>query len=217
MQFLLPKKLLILVLALWTVAAALPRAGWGVTASSSTSSTTLDEESSCSKQDEESSCSKQEKDPEAVLRRFIQQHKPDCRVNFKIQGWRWHTMSLIREASRFASALSWWSLVSPSSEKQQQHHKQTIVTKTTTIPTKEDFQAVADYVVQFNMRGLHRIQDDLFFPWVRKEIQTRCLEPAVAAAFSAVMTQLERQQLEMEQLGKQLVSGGGCARRCEPG
>eukprot|EP00977_Amphora_coffeiformis_P019920 scaffold7626_cov159-Amphora_coffeaeformis.AAC.4 len=188
MHYRLPKKLLILVLAWWTVAAALPRAQWGVAASSSSSS-------SSSSATSDGSCTDDEKDPENVLRQFIQQHKPDCRINFKIQGWRWHTMSLIREASRLASALSSWSSSSSSSSEQQ------------ATTAKVDFQTVADYVVQFNMRGLHRIQDDLFFPWVRQEIQTRCLDPAVAAAFSAVMTQLERQQTELERLGKQLVSG----------
>ena len=174
------KKLLVFVLVVWNAAATLPRSRWGVAASVfSTSSPSATSEESCSNEDSES-----------VLRHFVQQHKPDCQYNFKIQGWRWHTMSLLREASRLASALSLSSTI-----------------LTTTTDDDDDFQTVTDYIVNFNMRGLHRIQHDLFFPWVRKEIQTRCLEPTVKTAFSTIMTQLEKQQDQLERLGKQLVSG----------
>ena len=173
------KKILLILVALWTAAAALPRTRWGATAAT----TTADPSTTC-------------QDPETVLRQFIAKHKPNCRNNFKIQGWRWHTMSLIREASRLAAALG----VLPAAA------------------AKEEFHTVAAYVVQFNMRGLHRIQDDLFFPWVRAEIQTRSADPAVATAFQQVMTQLEGQQQEMQRLGQQLVSilvWGGVDHLCD--
>ncbi|KAL7576972.1 hypothetical protein ACA910_006727 [Epithemia clementina (nom. ined.)] len=71
--------------------------------------------------------------------------------DFYIQGWRWHTLSLIRESNRLAKAAT------------------TLQRRgTSAITTKDSFLKAADYVVNFNMRGLHRIEGELFLPWIVK-------------------------------------------------
>lgn len=119
--------------------------------------------------------------PHAVLESFLQQQQqqPDA-GRFKIQGWRWHTMSLIRESTRLAAALQ----------------------------TKRPLsllQTAVDHVVDFNLQGLDRIQTAVFFPWVRQQIAQRA-EPSVATAFQTVMDELEAQAATALVLGQKLVS-----------
>jgi len=60
--------------------------------------------------------------------------------DFHIQGWRWHTKSLARDAGRL--------------------HKLALKTD---IETAKTLKEASDYVVGFNMVGLHRIEGNLFF------------------------------------------------------
>ena len=101
---------------------------------------------------------------------------------FHVQGWRWHTMSLAREVSRLQNLAL--RLQSKESDDQQ------------------DLSALkdaAEYVIGFNMKGLHSIEKDLFFPWVRKKVKS---EKEVNKA----LDQLENDRLRIEKLGAALVS-----------
>jgi len=57
-------------------------------------------------------------------------------------------------------------------------------------------QAV-DYVVGFNMKGLHKIERELFFPWARRQVK----DPTVAKAFGALMDRLEDERQTIHELG----------------
>ena len=173
---------------------AWPRALWGAAAQPQPydSSTT---KTSASHKDESDTLSsflcEEEEDPRTVLQQFFQaqqqeqqgtasdkqKHRP-----FKIQGWRWHTMSLIREAGRVATALQ-----------QQPHHPDALAT-------------AVEYVVNFNLRGLTKIQATLFFPWVRLEMAQRLGDSPVATALNAVLDELEMAGQHAVQLGQALVS-----------
>ena len=77
-------------------------------------------------------------------------------------------------------------------------------------PSQEDsslsnLQKAADYVVGFNMKGLHKIESDLFFPWVRK-MTSKMADSGVAKAFGAVVEKLESDRQKIEDLGVSLVS-----------
>ena len=75
-------------------------------------------------------------------------------------------------------------------------------------PEKIDFLAfkqATDYVVGFNMKGLHKIEANLFFPWAREKIKART-DPKVAQAFGTVMDQLENDRLSIEKIGTTMVS-----------
>lgn len=66
-------------------------------------------------------------------------------------------------------------------------------------------QQAVDYVVGFNMKGLHKIEADLFFPWMRKKL-TAVDQKDLAQAFGSVMDQLERDRKKVAQLGESIVS-----------
>ncbi|KAG7353418.1 hypothetical protein IV203_002773 [Nitzschia inconspicua] len=98
---------------------------------------------------------------------------------FHIHGWRWHTRSLIRETGRL----------------------HTLASKTS-LPNAILLQEATDYVVNFNLRGLHKVEADLFFPWMRKQLTSLPQSSEVSRAFSSVMTELENGRLTVSQLGK---------------
>jgi hypothetical protein len=60
-----------------------------------------------------------------------------------------------------------------------------------------------DFVVGFNMKGLHSIERELFFPWVRKKLQA---DQKLGKYFDHVLDQLEMDRRKVENLGSQLVS-----------
>jgi len=66
----------------------------------------------------------------------------------------------------------------------------------------------ADYVVGFNMRGLHKIERELFFPWVREKVWSSHGDDDVipAAAFDVLMDRLDSDRKYIENLGRSLVS-----------
>lgn len=103
---------------------------------------------------------------------------------FHVHGWRWHTMSLVREAGRLKK------LAERSSSQEED-----------ACPTLK--QAV-DYVIGFNMKGLHKIEADLFFPWMRKKL-TSVEQKDLALAFGSVMDQLETDRRTVAKLGESIV------------
>ena len=106
---------------------------------------------------------------------------------FHVQGWRWHTMSLLREADRLRQLARRWERDSRN---------------------ENDFSALkqaTDYVVGFNMKGLHKIENSLFFPWAREKIKAMT-ELKVSQAFGTVMDQLEKDRRTIEKIGTAMVS-----------
>lgn len=190
----------ILILSCWAVA-AWPRPPWAAAAAASAagSDTTT---STATTGDDRAECADAAASARVVLQDFVRRQAPDV-GNFKIQGWRWHTMSLIREATRLERYLTHkWRQPPPPQRRNSDEtleEEEEVATATRT---------VVDYVVDFNMRGLHRIQDDLFFPWVREQVRERAgdEEAAVASAFDTIMDELEDQRQQLERLGKVLVS-----------
>ena len=77
-------------------------------------------------------------------------------------------------------------------------------------------KTAADYVVDFNMKGLHKIERDLFFPWVRKQAAAKFRQDAddtstsndaaMLTAVQVLMDRLDHDRRNIEALGKALVS-----------
>ena len=110
-------------------------------------------------------------------------------VGFHIQGWRWHTLALRRELSRVGTLAQ--SLSRGADDKSLQGLVQ-----------------ATDYVVNFNMKGLHRIEKDLFFPWVRTQIKSKLLARNtvdVSKSLMRTLQTLEQQRSEIESIGELLV------------
>jgi len=108
--------------------------------------------------------------------------KKDVRMDkFHVHGWRWHTMSLVREAGRLKQ----------------------LAQRSSSNDGCSPIKQAADYVVGFNMKGLHKIEADLFFPWMRKKL-TAVEQKDLAQAFGSVMDQLERDRKKVAKLGESI-------------
>jgi hypothetical protein len=107
---------------------------------------------------------------------------------FHIHGWRWHTRSLIREVGRL--------------------HRLALKTS---LDNVGQLQEASDYVVDFNLRGLHKIEADLFFPWMRQQLTSLPKDRDVCKAFASVMTELEKDRVKVSQLGKKIQQNAASA------
>jgi hypothetical protein len=103
--------------------------------------------------------------------------------NFHIHGWRWHTMSLVREAGRLKK----------------------LAERSNCNGACDHLKHASEYVVGFNLKGLHKIEADLFFPWMRKKL-TEIQQKDLASAFGSVMDRLESDRKKVAQLGESIVS-----------
>jgi hypothetical protein len=111
---------------------------------------------------------------------FIRSNGSSLLENFHIQGWRWHTKSLIREVGRLHALAS-----------------------RTSLQNAESLREATDYVIGFNLKGLHKIETGLFFPWMRQKL-TSTQNKHLSTAFGTVMDELERDRTMVEELGKSI-------------
>lgn len=119
---------------------------------------------------------------EEEIRKFL---APESRAislleQFHIQGWRWHTKSLVRDAGRL--------------------HRLALKSDVHNVEILKD---ASDYVVGFNLSGLHKIEVPLFFPWMREKLTCgpQVNKPELSAAFSSAMDALEQDRRKVAQLG----------------
>lgn len=116
---------------------------------------------------------------------------------FHIHGWRWHTKSLVRDAGRLHKLAS-----------------KTMTNKDNNSKIRQ-LKDASDYVIGFNLIGLHKIETSLFFPWMRDKLTTTALVPSsynnnnkgrerqseLSSAFSYIMDKLENDRRTVDHLG----------------
>jgi hypothetical protein len=113
--------------------------------------------------------------------------------NFYIHGWRWHTQALARDARRLAQLAT-----------------NTIIDIDNKIDENkiDDLQQAIEYTVDFNMKGLHKIERDVFFPWVRTTVVPAIPDHDDVTSrkrLREVMDQLERDHWQLHEWGQALV------------
>jgi len=123
---------------------------------------------------------------------------------FHIHGWRWHTKSLVRDAGRLHQLAV--KTMSKSSG---------VVTNNNNAKILKD---ACDYVIGFNLVGLHKIETSFFFPWMRDKLttipssspvtavvpsssQNRRRQQELSSSFSYVMDKLENDRRTVDHLG----------------
>jgi hypothetical protein len=80
--------------------------------------------------------------------------------NFLINGWRWHTISVIRDLNRFSNIVS-DVIDNMNSPRKEEDSSSTSV--------EQDIARVLlchEFVCNFNYKGLNRVEITLFFPWL---------------------------------------------------
>jgi hypothetical protein len=135
---------------------------------------------------------------EQTISRYLETQS-ETGSDFYIQGWRWHTMSLVHEAGRLHELASRLAAL-PENEGETQK------ASSSSSNHLSDLQTAAEYTIGFNMRGLHKIERDVFFPWVRTKTQSlQKEEPEVSRAFDTVLNEFDQERRGLESLGSLLV------------
>lgn len=120
---------------------------------------------------------------EQALRRYIAESSTNT-GRFHVQGWRWHNMSVIREAERLQKLAQQMQLNDNADTSR--------------------LAKAADYVVGFNLKALHRVEA-MFFPKTRQWMKdSTTAEPEIVQAFDEVMADLEEDKKKMAELGEKI-------------
>jgi hypothetical protein len=126
-------------------------------------------------------------DAEETLRRLLTNESDVRGGKFHVQGWRWHTMSVMREAERLQKL----------AHKMDSCHEQLDLVQ---------LRKAVDYVVDFNLKALHRVEN-MFFPWMRQRMgESKVARPETKEAFDAIVGHLEEDQKRLAELGRRIVS-----------
>lgn len=132
----------------------------------------------------------------SIITKFLKKSSQDGQNNdFLIQGWRWHCMSLIRDADRLERLAEHLS----SNKEDGDSGLEALV-------------SAADYVVNFNMAGLYRIESTMFVKWLRKNlcnVNSNAFSDgsnahATSTAFGNVIDTIDTQRVHCEKIGKEL-------------
>ena len=143
----------------------------------------------------------------------------DDTSSFHIQGWRWHFMSLIRDARRL---------------ERLSIHLATILRDEETNDNDDDddddldaLHRAANYVINFNMAGLYRIQSGMFLSFLRDHLcDIQSLGPMIGEeeeeeegrgndlttaeiiieAFTKVVDTIDDNRVQSETIGRELVN-----------
>ena len=125
---------------------------------------------------------------------------------FHIHGWKWHTMSLIHEARRLSHIAA--TLHDRNLKQNQKRVDEISETESNVLGLK----TVADYTIDFNMKGLHRIENEVFFPFLRQRISSYSFakisendKKVVIAAITTVLDHLDKDRKGVEMMGTSLV------------
>lgn len=106
------------------------------------------------------------KTAESTISEFLMKHHKQKEHKFYIQGWRWHTLSLIRDTSRLeklALTLLQSSLLPPKASSTESD---------CTEKQQDAIDLATRHVIDFNMKGLHKVENELFFPWLKERLHS---------------------------------------------
>lgn len=117
------------------------------------------------------------------------------RGEFHIQGWRWHFMSLIRDSRRMERLAHYLSQHIDEEENEV-----------------KALEHAADYLVNFNMAGLHSVEEKMFVRWLRDNLCDAKIVGAfcengkdVSTAFKEVIDKIDQHRIQTNEMGKELV------------
>lgn len=112
------------------------------------------------------------------LRTIIDQGPvPRTDRDFLINGWRWHTKSVLRDISRFIHIID--DTVVGMNLKSNKTSKKDDAMKLDKVQ-KERIQECFNFVMNFNWKALMRVEREIFFPWLQEllpyaAVYTLCL------------------------------------------
>ena len=98
---------------------------------------------------------------ESLLKSIKEGPIPECDREYIINGWRWHTASVIRDLNRFLDVVK--SLESTI-------HAKSVGSEIDGLNKAETMNRLIEsynYVCNFNMKALIKVEREIFFPWLQ--------------------------------------------------
>lgn len=122
---------------------------------------------------------------EIVEKYLAEDREAASKDRFHVQGWRWHTLSLVRDARRLENLAIRKLSAGAVGENET-----------------PGLEKAATHVVDFNMAGLHRIENDLFFPWMREKLCSDDAQDHVRNAFKEILDRFDEDRRHVAKLGQ---------------
>jgi hypothetical protein len=130
------------------------------------------------------SCHSQEQqcssDDEGIAGDYLRNHSGGHDA-FKIHGWRWHTLAVLREVR--------------------------LIEKNMLSISDVSLQQLVDHTISFNLKGLQQVERNLFHPWLKEKINL-LPDEAARLAFQHLIEYNIRQQELLTQGGNAMVGFG---------
>ena len=121
---------------------------------------------------------------ESSISDFLNDFPSSTRNEFHIQGWKWHTLSLIRDSKRLerlAHELLNENIITDDSDNDNDNDN--------------PLEKATKHVIDFNMKALHKIEKELFFPFLKQKLSTpkdpSIIPKDVQSAFENVISDIE--------------------------
>ena len=116
------------------------------------------------------------------LRTLIDQGPvPRIDRDFLINGWRWHTKSVLRDISRFINIID--ETVVGMNLKSNKTSKKNDTMKLDKVQ-KERIQECFNFVMNFNWKALMRVEREIFFPWLQELLPYAAVNTLCLSSFS---------------------------------
>jgi len=122
---------------------------------------------------------------------------------FHLYGWRWHTMSLIRETNRLQK------LASQFQKKATKSSLSSLSTSTVNDDDIAKLRTAVEYVVGFNLKGMTRVENEVMIPFLRKQLIEQHHtnnDNVLQRSFDTIIDHLELEQQYISQIGYQLIA-----------
>eukprot|EP00559_Dactyliosolen_fragilissimus_P006800 CAMPEP_0184871572 /NCGR_PEP_ID=MMETSP0580-20130426/40796_1 /TAXON_ID=1118495 /ORGANISM="Dactyliosolen fragilissimus" /LENGTH=261 /DNA_ID=CAMNT_0027374249 /DNA_START=473 /DNA_END=1259 /DNA_ORIENTATION=+ len=131
-------------------------------------------------------------------------HRPPNEQNnndhgFHIHGWKWHTLSLVRDCNRLHQ------LAKTINESIGRHgSKDDVSSFSQASYFPAPLEKAIYHVIDFNMAALTNIEDKLFFPWLINKLcdENDSMDESIKNSFRYVFKQMDRLRMEAKKSRK---------------
>ena len=128
-----------------------------------------------------------------LLQQQEHMHSADRVGTYHLHGWRWHCMSVLREMKVLQTLVQ----RTDDDDDDDDETKQSP-------PSRTCISSLTDYIIGFNMKGLHRVESKLFFPWLETKLN-RIHDAAARDAFQRILMAVVEYQSQLTQQGQLMV------------
>ena len=103
---------------------------------------------------------------------------------FVINGWRWHTASVLRDIKRFSTILKDTEIFIGSSSSSSSSPSLSLSSKL------DQINGCHQFLCDFNWKALMRVESELFFPWLSEILPGTASSLTLTSSLTSSLTSL---------------------------